>query len=97
LLTRRTLIGAAIAAPFATRGKAEAVLPCSGFVVFGDGLSDQGRRGPLTDLAKPLAPTGRAHEGRDPHACFSFREVSAGPQVHRAIADHAPTVLQAAR
>jgi phospholipase/lecithinase/hemolysin len=56
LLTRRTLIGAAIAAPFATRGKAETMLTYSKFVVFGDGLSDQGRWGPLTGFRYPPSP-----------------------------------------
>jgi phospholipase/lecithinase/hemolysin len=56
LLARRTLIGAAIAAPFVTRGKAETMLPYSRFVVFGDGLSDQGRWGPLTRFRYPPSP-----------------------------------------
>jgi phospholipase/lecithinase/hemolysin len=49
------------------------------------------------DFANPLAPAKPVPEGRDPNAHFSFWAVSAGPQVHRAIADHTLTVLQAAR
>jgi phospholipase/lecithinase/hemolysin len=39
--------------PFATRGKAKAKLPYSRFVVFGDGLSDRVRWGPLTGFRYP--------------------------------------------
>ncbi len=48
------------------------------------------------NFANPLAPATPAPEGRDPNAYFSFWAVSAGPQVHRAIADYALTVLQSA-
>jgi phospholipase/lecithinase/hemolysin len=48
------------------------------------------------DFANPLVPAKPFPQGRDPNAYFSFWAVSAGPQVHRAIADHALTVLQAA-
>jgi phospholipase/lecithinase/hemolysin len=56
MLTRRTLIGAALAASIATPGKAEAMLPYAKLVVFGDGLSDQGRWGPLTGFRYPPSP-----------------------------------------
>ena len=48
------------------------------------------------DFANPLAPAKPVPEGRDPNAYFSFWAVSAGPQVHRAIADYALTVLKSA-
>jgi hypothetical protein len=48
------------------------------------------------DFASPLAPARPAPAGRDPNAHFSFWAVSAGPQVHNAIADYALTVLHSA-
>ncbi|MFN4203378.1 MAG: SGNH/GDSL hydrolase family protein [Tabrizicola sp.] len=50
----------------------------------------------IIDFANPLAPARPVPEGRDPNAYFSFWAVSAGPRVHRAIADYALGVLQAA-
>lgn len=48
------------------------------------------------DFANPLAPPRAVPEVRNPNAYFSFWAVSAGPQVHRAIADYALGVLQSA-
>jgi phospholipase/lecithinase/hemolysin len=48
------------------------------------------------DFANPLVPAKPVPQGRDLNAFFSFWAVSAGPQVHCAIADFALTVLQAA-
>lgn len=56
MLSRRSLVGAALAAPIATLAKAEAMLTFSRLVVFGDGLSDQGRWGPLTGYRYPPSP-----------------------------------------
>lgn len=50
----------------------------------------------IIDFANPLAPARPVPEGRDPNAYFSFWAVSAGPQVHRAIAGYALAVLQGA-
>jgi outer membrane lipase/esterase len=54
--TRRAVLGATVAAPFAGTLRAEALRRYSKLFVFGDGLCDQGRFGALTNFRYPPSP-----------------------------------------
>lgn len=84
MMVCRFLLSTALALALVPLAKADPMLPCSRLVVFCDGLSDRGRRGPLTGYrhspGPPLAegrwtggPTGVEH-----HATLSGVALAAG-------------------
>lgn len=54
--TRRFLMSTALALALVPQATSDPMFSYSKFVVFGDGLSDQGRWGPLTDFRYPPSP-----------------------------------------